>query len=566
MDKQTLFLGASDAGIFAQGLEASMEKVAGVPGRAWDTAPSIRKFIKTLTPKLRKENCYTLVTALGAGEYYGSNINSDYFPWNSLAHEGKDYGYQTFLNAHAFAHHVNKDPERSFGIPDLSVLNPRMKRVELIIRLNRQRAKEEGADGIIARIDAGEFPDVSMGCKVPFDICSICGHHSKTRKDYCEHMRPPPEMRDVWGPNKILADGRRICVINTLPRFFDISFVFIGADKIAKVMAKVASKGAQVCLGSVCEVPVHNEPDERLYDARGHVIDLKSFRKTASAPCDERRGACGRRCAECAERETCSNDKLASAFGVKTAAHKKQSEILKSIPVGALAKKLPELESNEPDLPPEVLDQLAEHPLPSSTGASTAAGIVLKPREFQRIVLVRMGEDELADNLHRANRVFRPVHRFDDSLEPNFDEVERIVRLLLPYIRSRSALGGHLHIRLVMPTQEIKKTLPTQVPVAHPLLDKISAAYNGYRRNMMLKLSQAREAVEGDSKLREAILGETLSNMFMKTSSVPPVHTLNSVAYMMSAHLSDRSLLSNTAVATAIAVANKSLFDEEHSA
>jgi hypothetical protein len=40
---------------------------------------------------------------------------------------------------------------------------------------------------------------------------------------------------------RILDDGRRIGVINTYPRFFDISFVFIGADKTAKMMCKLAS-------------------------------------------------------------------------------------------------------------------------------------------------------------------------------------------------------------------------------------------------------------------------------------------------------------------------------------
>jgi hypothetical protein len=76
-------------------------------------------------------------------------------------------------------------------------------------------------------------------CKVPYDICTICGHKSKTRKDYCNCIR-------FIGMNKILDDGRRIGVINTYPRFFDISFVFIGADKTAKVMCKLGSSGLWV--------------------------------------------------------------------------------------------------------------------------------------------------------------------------------------------------------------------------------------------------------------------------------------------------------------------------------
>lgn len=556
MEKQTLFLGASDAGVFAQGLFASMEKIAGVPGAAWETAPQIREFIKTVSAPDRKKYCYVLVNALGAGEYYGSNINADYFPWNALAHEGDDYGHKTFLNAHAFAHHQNKDSQKAFGQPIVSVLNPRMKRVELIIGLDREKARSEGADGIIQRIDSGEFPDVSMGCKVPFDVCSICGNQSKTRDDYCEHMRPPPEMRSIWGPNKILPDGRRIYVINLTPRFFDLSFVFIGADKTAKVMAKLAARGNQLCLGDVCAVPSKLQ-ELVLYDSQGEVLDL-GLRKTASAPCNEMTGPCGRRCAECAERDHCHTEKLAQAFGLKTA------ELVKNVPAGSMAaRRLPSLERDEPDLPPELLDILAEDPLPNSLGTASSAGVVLKPHEFQRIVLIRMGEDDLADELDDSRQVFRPVHRFDDSVGMDHEVVIRLLRLLLPYLRERTAFGPSFRLRMLRAQEGGKKALPTREAVQHPVLDKISAAYNGYRRNVLTELSRAREEVENDSSLRSALLGDELVSMFSKTASTPPVVDLDSVAYLMGAHLSDRALLNNTAVARAMVVSNPWLLEKE---
>jgi hypothetical protein len=64
--------------------------------------------------------------------------------------------------------------------------------------------------------------------------CTICKHKSKTRHDYCKCITE-------FGMGLILKDGRRVGVINTYPRFFDISFVFIGADKTAKVMCKLGS-------------------------------------------------------------------------------------------------------------------------------------------------------------------------------------------------------------------------------------------------------------------------------------------------------------------------------------
>jgi hypothetical protein len=115
-----------------------------------------------------------------------------------------------------------------------------------------------------------------MGTKVPYDTCSICldwdtyrkaqatfrpgvdkhpgdavlrWHKAKkqrdgvgirglsiTRKDYCEHAS-----RQM---NRILPDGRKVFVYNDYPKFFDISFVFIGADRTAKTMLKIAGEGA----------------------------------------------------------------------------------------------------------------------------------------------------------------------------------------------------------------------------------------------------------------------------------------------------------------------------------
>ena len=106
-----------------------------------------------------------------------------------------------------------------------------------------------------------------------------------------------------------------------------------------------------------------------------------------------------------------------------------------------------------------------------------------------------------------------------------------------------------------------KMTLPTPSLVEHSLLDKISAAYKGYRRSLMVKKSQATEMVESDPKLRDAV-GDGLVNMFPKTASLTPVVSCNSVAYMTGTHFSDRSLLSNTATASAVAASNKDLLND----
>ena len=255
----------------------SLVKVAG------ELMPQIREWLNGYKPN--PEELCLLVNAMGASEYWGQNINGDIFNEDALVHDcrqhagqqhsyddftGKTvppYGYWTFLHALPFVHHKNKDATRAFGKVAFAAWNPRMHRVELIVIIDKNLALQHGAQGIVDRILAGEYPDVSMGCRVPYDVCAVCHNKSKTRDDYCSCVKE-------IGMGKILDDGRRIGVINLYPRFFDISFVFIGADKTAKVMAKLAS-GLWVPL-SVFEA-------DELYDVRSAC---------GARDCRECRGGC----------------------------------------------------------------------------------------------------------------------------------------------------------------------------------------------------------------------------------------------------------------------------------
>ena len=236
--------------LFRQG--SSIGRLAG------DFIPEVQDWLSTY--KSDREHVAVLVNALGGSEYWGQNRNGDNYYWDALQHvcsveqpnrfptqslehhpidvytgqRVPPYGYSTFLRAHPFVHHKNKDPNRAFGKVVLSCLNPKMKRVELVVLINRADALRFGAASFLDRLDKGEFPDVSMGCRTPYDICTICGHKSRTAKDYCHHITQ-------LGMNYVMSDGRRVGVINPYPNFFDISFVFVGADRTAKAMAKFAS-------------------------------------------------------------------------------------------------------------------------------------------------------------------------------------------------------------------------------------------------------------------------------------------------------------------------------------
>lgn len=199
---------------------------------AGELHPDIDKYIRMAKPIPGKS--ILLIDAMGAGETWGSNVNGDYFEEEQLMNEGDDYGYRTFmLYAYPYKHHQNEamksDPSRRYGDRVvLSVYHKPMKRVQLVVIINNDRCSD-----VLNSIDAGSYPDVSMACGVKYDRCSLCGSIHKTRDDYCYHAK--------YELNKVLGDGRKVYLINHRPRFHDISFVVIGAEKAAKTLLKIAS-------------------------------------------------------------------------------------------------------------------------------------------------------------------------------------------------------------------------------------------------------------------------------------------------------------------------------------
>ena len=204
---------------------------------ATEMHPDVMQFIQKVKPIPGKS--VILVDAMGAGEFWGSNVNGDYFAEDQLMHDGLDYGYKTFEHyAYPYVEHQNeasiKDPNRRVGEKvQLAVYFQPMHRVQLVVTISKTDPRTER---IVDRIDAGEYPDVSMACGVQYDQCSFCGSKHKTRRDYCTHARNQL--------NKIMPDGQKVFLFNHHPRFHDISMVFIGAEKNSKVLLKVASKQA----------------------------------------------------------------------------------------------------------------------------------------------------------------------------------------------------------------------------------------------------------------------------------------------------------------------------------
>jgi hypothetical protein len=187
-------------------------------------AAEIDDFVKAIEP--REGFFYLHINAMGAGEWYGSNRNGDYFPESQLIKWHKTFETSP---AHVFRHHVNKDPAIAIGKVIFSYYNPRMHRVELVAEVDKTKASAE-----YSRIMAGDFPMTSMACHTPFDVCSVCGNKATSRSMYCEHLNNHL--------NELLPDGRKVMSLNVGPlKFFDISIVIRPADVTSSVLQKVAS-------------------------------------------------------------------------------------------------------------------------------------------------------------------------------------------------------------------------------------------------------------------------------------------------------------------------------------
>lgn len=166
---------------------------------------------------------YLWIRIVSAGEFYGSNKNADYFPETELMES-----FETFNEAHPFKNHENKNVENAIGKIISVRWNPVMKCVELLKAIDKKRAPE------VARgYEKGYLTDVSMGCKVPYTVCSICGNKARKRSEFCDHVK--------YYRNQLMSTGERVYEINYSPRFHDSSTVLNGAERVAKAFFIIPS-------------------------------------------------------------------------------------------------------------------------------------------------------------------------------------------------------------------------------------------------------------------------------------------------------------------------------------
>jgi len=498
-------------------------------------------FLRNL--KSEKGITYVLVNAMGAGEVYGPNVNGDYFPEDQLVNVSRTflstpvqdlsnirrevgmlgYGYPTFYNACAFRHHKNKDPSKRLGTVVCADWNPRMKRVELVLRIDHARCKQFHSDDLLQEILSGQFPEVSMGCRVTYDVCSICGNKAKRKPDYCRHI---VERRINKDP---LGTGMLPYMINVQPKFFDISFVLVGADRTAMVLAKVASAENPIVRTMVHDLTEHYRAPlddhtlkvaQQLYESGitpyDHDPYIEGKVKSALDRSPEFTAPSG---------YSFSNQKTASASilkiseRLKKGEHVKDADIIKYDVPHPKYREVSRIEGGEEPLPEELPPLVERHGLGPVLRGLLKKRVILSPKQFTRMIVVIKKSPKLEplcdEDLPRSTKVVIP---FEPDSEDEIDIPAKIIGMMRSVMMTPHNVSLRSSILRKPGDDEDKGRSSSKEKKAFSeneiagLLEKVATAYNGYRLWALANSSPLGDSPE--EKLAESCLYHWNWDMF----------------------------------------------------
>ena len=356
------------------------------PTPGWAKSSAMQK---TAAPKMPSEitqfvdaleriegSLYFLSNALGNEEFWGPNRNGDTFPDAELNSPTNAWGYRTFTTvAKPFRGHKNQDPTAAYGDIPFAHYDRKVGRVYVIMRIDTKGPRFHEIEDIIRAYERGDPVATSMGARVPFDVCSICGNRAKTRALYCQHAREQLGM--------LYANGQKVFVRNIRPIFFDNSFVTSGADPAAFILSKVASTTpGRVAVSSALAAehvyhPLHED-----------VLVAEAERGISKA-------ASGDMVAQKMEDRKALRRNLRTLKDEAKALDPEYQGRLKHF-ASQLADLLLKL---EPDIPRPLLAQMAKFSPDDLSLALRFLAIRMRPREFQYAILTRKGRNPLAKHL-----------------------------------------------------------------------------------------------------------------------------------------------------------------------
>lgn len=434
------------------------------------TASEASVFCDTVEPKPGMS--IVLVLALGAYETYDLNRNGDgfnEFPYRTgfkptcgccqadgawvTQSEVLPNHYKTFdEHGKIYRHHQNKDPLKACGDVLKSFWNPQMHRVELLLGLRNELAPD-----LAERIASGEYPAVSMGCRIKYDVCTICGHKAATRKQYCDHLK--------FGMRQVTSSGLRAGALNPAPKFFDISFVAKPADLTGFTMRKVADEGAY-SIRTSAELGEYLDTFEEKRAAIRKVADIDKI--VRGIPVDHK----------------------TSPLSESDATHIQQYRDM----VLPAVRGMPDFDNN-------TLKSLSKFPVAQVLSTLSAAGVVLTTPEFVKMIVEKFSPGTKVPEYALDGIVAMQGHIFDLFVEnPQlleqlggtgmFDQSPKHVNpdigvIAERYLEKRSTIGDYLSRSLIPPM------LRDEEP---PWTDELHVSDSGTGERYITTRGAAREA------------------------------------------------------------------------
>ncbi len=368
--------------------------------------PEMADFWRTQTPDSDKY-LYLLVNIMGASEFWGFNLNGDGFTEPAL----KRY-HKTFMQGHNYLLHDNDDVKKSFGKIMFTAYNDDMHRVENLCRLLRSDRRTQNIE---SKIERDIFPEVSMGCSVPWDQCSICENIARTKAEYCDHVNN--HMRQLWPPGN--SDGRRVGVWNEHPTFFDNSYVEVPADDQSGVLAKVASL-PHVILSVDASKDYHVKKDAAQKMSEDKAADMEK----PLDPTDEMY-------------------KLTPKVEFDKDAREAATE----------------LDDSDVPLKKSMLDRLAYYEPREVVHTAALMGISIRPEEYGYLRASDEGFDEFGKSLLKHGVKRTKIHA-SDSIHSKLAFNGEVARILKPAVQDRSYFPSSFEKRASVENKHEKVEMP----------------------------------------------------------------------------------------------------------
>ena len=401
------------------------------------------EYFKTIQPI--PGHSFVYVLAVSDWEHYAENRNGDGFPnapykpmasppWISQAETLSNWHHTFELYGNNYRHHVNKDPEKRVGKVVKSFWNDTMHRVELLIDLENEKAPD-----LAERIAAGEFPPVSMGTKVAWDVCTICGNRAPTRAQYCDHLRF--QMRSV-------INGVKVAALNPSPKFFDISWVIRPADPTAYMMKKVANATPYDLISGV---------------KAGEYIEMMDERKLAA-------------------HKIAVIDKVVQ--GIPLDAKTENVDPTELGNIQRMRGQILDMGSSVPTIPDSTLHQLSQHPLQKVLSSAFSGGMMMKTPELTKLIFFKsypnhhpeekwidksVGlQGQIMDLIAEHPQILDSFEE-SDVLNINRESIDpKILEALSPYLEKTSGMGDYLKRNVIPEKFRDESAFSTPLTVTDP--------------------------------------------------------------------------------------------------